>query len=601
MTLRSLLTKFYGYYYPVDATNDPDMIRARITPQNPSANLKSYYEVCRNFSWAVLEEHFQSIKSGRTNIVSESVDKWLNDGNHAEKAALIFAGAGEDGLITYSHLKEYSCRMANMLVDNGLRQGDRLFMLLGPCLETYAMMLACARVGVIFSVIDESMGVDALGYMFEDANPTAVLIDPAKASLCEQVMSVDVKLGFVTGCRPTSIFEREVTIDTECDRYEAEFQNELFSPETPLFIVYVSGSTSAPKGVVHSHRMLLGAYASARYVLDMNQDSVLWSDADPSSLVGVVYGAFAPWLVGATAVSLHIPFSATACYFTLERKAISVWLTSPLNLEKLRQEGDDLSAGYDFSKLKHIVSAGKNLSPELFYWVRNKLKVGPHDSWVMTEAGMICVANYPSEQIKLGSMGKPCPGIMAAIIDEKGEELPIITLGELAFKVGWPSMMVGVWGDDAKTDSYLRNGWFVTGDLALKDEDGYYYHHGRLDDMLRVGFRYIGPYIIENVIRKHLAVEEVGVILKKTADKELAFKAYVTVRNGEKQSPDLSDSIMQFLKKSMSDEIPLREIEFVTELPRSRTGNVLRRVLTAWDLGLPSGDYSKLSDCQKEI
>ncbi len=595
------MNKLYDYYDLFNETDDPEMIRARIKPQNSAGNLKSYYETCRGFSWSKLEDHFESVKSGQTNIVSESVDRWQADEQAGLKPALIFVGAGEDDCVTYIGLKEYSCQMANMLVANGLNQGDRLLMLLSPCLEMYAMMLACARVGVIFSVIDESMGLDTLGHIFHDAAPAAILTDTDKASLYEQISHDGLRLAFVTGSMPTSVFKREVLVGLEACQYETHFDNRLFAPGTPLFIVYVSGSNSGPKGVIHSHKMMIGAYASAKYVLDLYQDSVLWSDADPSSLVGVVYGAFAPWLCGAAAVTLGIPFSASACYLTLERRAVSVWLTNPLNLEKLRKEGDDLSAGYDFSMLCHIVSAGKNLAPDLFYWVRDKLKVGPHDCWVMTEAGMICIANYPSEQIKLGSMGKPFPGMQAAIIDEKGEELPIITLGELAFKAEWPSMMAGIWGDAARTNSYFRGEWFVTGDLALKDDDGCYYHHGRLDDLLRVGFRYIGPYLIEKVIQRHPADDEVAVILKKNPNKDLSFKAYVTVRNGENKSSNLSERIMEFLKESMSDEIPLHEVEFVKVLPKSSTGRVLRRVLTAWDLGLPSGDYTKLSDCQIEI
>lgn len=597
----SLLNKLYDYYDLVNETDDPEMIRARIKAQNPSANLKSYYETCRSFSWSELENHFESVKSGQTNIVSESVDRWQADEQTGQKPALVLAGAGDDDFITYVRLKEYSCQMANMLVAKGLCQGDRLLMLLSPCLEMYAMMLACARVGVIFSVIDESMGLDTLGHIFKDAGPSAILVDTDKASLYEQISDGRDLLAFVTGSVSTLVFKREILVELEVCQYENDFDNRLFAPETPLFMVYVSGSNSGPKGVIHSHKMMVGAFASAKYVLDIHQDSVLWSDADPSSLVGVVYGAFAPWLCGATTVSLCIPFSASACYLSLERRGVSVWLTSPLNLEKLRKEGDDLSAGYDFSKLCHIVSAGKNLAPDLFYWVRDKLKVGPHDCWVMTEAGMICIANYPSEQIKLGSMGKPFPGMQAAIIDENGEELPIITLGELAFKVEWPSMMLGIWGNAARTSSYFRGSWFVTGDLALKDEDGCYYHHGRLDDLLRIGFRYVGPYLIENVIQKHPSVEEVAVILKKSPNKDLSFKAYVTVRNGESQSSNLPERIIEFLKDSMSDDIPLHEVELVKSLPRSSSGRVLRRVLTAWDLGLPSGDYTKLSDCQIEI
>ncbi len=577
------------------------MIRARIKAQNPSANLRSYYETCRNFSWSKLEEHFESIRSGQTNIVSESVDKWIKDEDSANKPGLILAGAGEDDTFSYLNLKEYSCQMANLLVSKGLTQGDRLFISVPVCLELYVMMLACARVGVIFSFIDQGLGIDALECVFKDARPKALLTDHDRASFFSQLDYDGMEMVFIPGNRSPHVFRNEIMLGVELCRHEPEFENRLFDAETPLFMVYVSGSTSAPKGVVHSHKMMLGAYATAKYVLDLNYDSILWSDADPSTMVGVIYSCFAPWLCGSSALCLSIPFSASACYLTIERRRVSVWLTNPRNLERLKKEGDDLAAGYDFSNLSHIVSAGKNLTPELFYWVRDKLKVGPHDCWSMTEAGMICIANYPCEQIKLGSMGKPFPGLQAAVIDETGEELPIITLGELAFRAEWPSMMVGIWGNKERTDSYYRNGWFLTGDLVLKDEDGYYYHHGRLDDLLRIGCKYVGPYLIENVIRKHSSVREVAVILKKNVSKESVFKAYVTVGNGQSDPGTLSTSIIDFVKNSMNEDIPLEEIEFVDDLPKSLSGNVLRRVLTAWDLGLPSGNYSVLSDCKREV
>ncbi len=599
--MSSNLNKLDDFYDLDNKIDNPEMIRARIKAQNPSANLGSYYDTCRNFSWQKLEDHFESVKSGSTNIVFESVDRWTSDERMASKSALEFAGGCEKDCVSYSQLREYSCQMANMLISGGLKKGDRLFILLDPCLELYLMMLACARVGIIFSVIDRKMGFDALDYIFKDARPKAVLADYDTASLLSQISCDSVESGFIVGSVAPGVFREEIMLAAELDNHDTNLETAFFPPETPLFIVYVSGSTTGPKGIVHSHKMMMGAYATAKYVLDLKNDSISWSDADPSSLVGVVYGCFAPLLCGATAVNLGIPFSAPACYLTLERRGVTAWLTNPRRLELLKQEGDDSLKGYDFSKLSNIVSAGKNLTAELFYWVRDKFRIGPHDSWVMTEAGMICIANYPSEQIKLGAMGKPFPGLHAAIIDEYGEELPLLTLGELAFKAGWPSMMSGIWSNEARTDSYYREGWFLTGDLALKDEDGYYYHHGRLDDLLRIGCRFVGPYLIENVILKHPAVDEVAVILKKNRNHDAMFKAYVKVKDSEENTGDLSELLISFVKESTSDDIPLGEIEFVEGLPKSSTGNVLRRVLTARDLGLPSGDYTRLSDCKLEI
>lgn len=599
--MHSIKHKFPDWFVLDSKKNHPDMISARIKPQNPSANLKSYYEACRNFSWSKLEDHFTSIRSGSCNIVSQMIDRWVLDEQRAHKPGFIFVADGDDGSFTYFMLKEYSCRLANLLVSHGLEKGDRLVINLAPCSKMYLMMLACARIGVIFSVVDAGLGTDALDHMLLDIKPKAILTDLLTAPIFDTVTYKKFDKVFVVGSENTLVFDNEILIDDLIGQYEPEFPAREFAPDTPLFIVYISGATSAPKGVTHSHRIMLGAFATARYVLDLNQDSVFWSDADPSTMVGIVYGCFAPWLCGATAVTLGIPFSPSACCLALERLGVSVWLTNPLNLEKLKLGGDDLSAGYDFSKLSHIVSLGKNLDPEMFYWVKDKFKVGPHDSWAMTEAGMICLANYPSEQIKLGSMGKPFPGLEARIIDEKGEELPILTLGELAFRANWPSLMLGIWNSDSRTQAYYRDGWFLTGDLALKDEDGYYYHHGRRDDLLRVGCKCVGPYLIEIVMRKHSAVDDVAVILKRGVGDDAFFKAYVKTKNGESPSAELSESLLRFVKSSMNEEIPVQEIEFVKELPRSSNGKVLRRVLSAWDLGLPTGDYSKLSGCATEI
>jgi acetyl-CoA synthetase len=339
---------------------------------------------------------------------------------------------------------------------------------------------------------------------------------------------------------------------------------------------------------------MVGYLSTGRWVLDLTEQSVLWTDGDPAWVTGTAYGAFSPWLCGATSVIQGDPFSASSWYRTMERHKVAVWYTTPMTVRRLMEAGADLPGRYDFSNLRHIATVGETLVPELFYWVRENLKHSPHDTWWMTETGMICIANYPSQVIKPGSMGKPVPGVEAAVLDPKGEPLPILTLGELALKAGWPSMMRAIWKDDDRFNAYFRNGWFSTGDMVIKDEDGYYYHEGRNDDLIKTGQSFIGPYEIEQVLCMHPAVAEAGVISKNLDRTKVICKAFVKVAKGYTASTRLNLEIRAFVKTNLHSEIPLGEIEFVAELPRTLSGKLLRRVLRARELGLPSGDPTKL-------
>ena len=261
------------------------------------------------------------------------------------------------------------------------------------------------------------------------------------------------------------------------------------------------------------------------------------------------------------------------------------------------EAGEDLASRYDFSHLRHIAVVGEALVPELIYWVKKNLKLTPHDTWWMTETGMICIANFPWMDIKPGAMGKPVPGTGAAVIDENGQPMPPLTLGELALKPDCPSMMTQIWQDEERYQAYFRlKGWFLTGDMVIRDEEGYYYHQGRTDDLMRVGIKFIGPYEIERVLCRHPSVNEAAVISKGLRSGEHFLKAFIVVKKGFTPSTRLNQEIKTYVRASFPHEIVLREITFLDELPRTRSGKLLRRILRTWDLGLPVGDPSKIKD-----
>jgi acetyl-CoA synthetase len=572
------------------------MIKARVTPENPQANMKSYFETCSNFSWSEVEKEFSQREDGKINIATEAVDRWANDPAKYNIPALIFEKAGKIESFSYLELKEKSCRWAGLLSVHGFKTGDRLLLLLPACPEIYFIMVACARLGVIFSTLYTTLNFEELLWRIQNAEPRGIVTHPDFLERLSPEAMESVKYVFIVETISTGLAQGQIAAEALLEAMPKEFANRWLPEETPLYLLYTSGSTGPPKGVVHAHQDMVGHLITGRYVLDLNEGAILWTDGDPAWVTGTVYGAFAPWLCGATSVVQRDPFSASTWYRTLESHRVSVWYTTPMTLRRLMEAGDDLPGRYDFSHLRHIATVGETLPPDLFYWARQNLNHSPHDTWWMTETGMICIANFASQQIKPGSMGRPVPGIEAAVIDREGKPLPILSLGELALKVGWPSMMRAIWRDEKRYSAYFRNGWFLTGDMAIKDEDGCYYHQGRNDDLIKAGQESIGPYEIEQALCQHPAVKEAAVISQTPGTGQATVKAFVTINRGFTPSVRLNQEIKAFVKTNLHYLVPLTEIAFMDELPKTRSGKLLRRVLRARELGLPIGDPSKLRE-----
>jgi acetyl-CoA synthetase len=573
------------------------MIKARIPPENPDANLKSYEKEYLTFSWSDIQGQFSWHETGGMNIVYEALDRWADDPTRRDRKALVFERAGRINEFSYIQLKEITSQWSNLLIDYGFVEGDRVFIFLPACAEIYVAMLACARLGVIFSPLFSTLGFDELEFRMQNAKPRGIFTHPDMLERLPQHAMSSVEHVFLVEGPKLNYFPNEVVIQGLVDGLPKRSAVRRLPGTAPLYLIFTSGSTGPPKGVVHTHIDMLGHLMTGRYVLNLNEQSILWTDGDPGWVTGTVYGLFSPLLCGATAVIQGDQFSASTWYRTLEKHKVSVWYTTPRTITRLMEAGDDLPGRYDFSNLAHIATVGENLAPEQFYWTKKVLKRAPHDTWWMTETGMICIANFPSMSIKPGSMGKPVPGIDAAVLDENGEPMPILTMGELALKVGWPSMMTGIWEDDARYQAYFRfKDWFLTGDMVTKDEDGYFYHQGRNDDLIKVGEKFVGPYEIEHVLSMHPAVSEAVAISVGSLAGKTSVKAFVTINRGFNVSARLNHEIKTFVKANFAPEIPLAEIVFLDELPKTRSGKLLRRVLRARERGLPSGDPSKLKE-----
>jgi len=576
------------------------MIKARVKAEKPDGRFGDYRERYQNFKWSHVEKEFTWHSTGKINIAHEAVDRWAMDPERRDRKALIFEKGNRIITYAYRELKETSSQWANFFERYGFEAGDRLFVFLPPCPEIYFALLACARMGVLFCPVYATSSFDELSVRIANADPKGILTHPDLAEMLPTDLWETTEFVFLTDGPLPNLLPNEILVSGIPDQMATEYPETWVDPQTPLYLAYTSGSTGPPKGVVHTHDDMLGIFSTAIDVLDLREDTVLWADADPAWVTGIVYGVLAPWLCSATALVQGDPFEPANWYWTLEKHGVSVCYTTPRTLMRLKEAGGNLASRYDMSHLLHMATVGAPLVPDLFYWAKQHLGRSPHDTYWMTETGMICIANFPSMDIKPGSIGRAVPGVTAAILDERGEPMPPLSLGELALKPGWPALMSELWQDEARYRAYFNEkGWFLTGDIAIMDDEGYYYHQGRNDDLIKAGgHRVIGPYEIEQVLCMHPAVFEAAVISKGSEpDEGISYlKAFITINKGFTRSARLNHEIKSFVKASLSSDIVIKELTFLEKLPKTRSGKLLRRVLRAGELGLPAGDTANMED-----
>ncbi len=577
------------------------MIKARIPAQCPdAANLSDYENMRASFSWKDTESRFYPDGPDNCNIIAASIDRWGENPATRDHPSLVFESRNCRQTWTYGELKDISCRWARMLEKYGFEVGDRLMVFLPACPEAWFAMAACARIGVIFCPVFPTSTLFEVEGRVAGIAPKGVL---TSADLVEKLPSgsaAEIEVVFLQNGPAPGLFPHEVIAPDIAAQMSSRPVVRYFSKNTPLYMIFTSGSTRPPKGIIHCHGDMTGIYTTAEWVLDLKPDTLLWTDADPAWVTGTVYGAYAPWLHGITSLVVGEGFTAAKWYHLLEKHRVSVWYTTPRILNELMAAGEDLPTRYDFSALLHIATVGAPLVPDVVYWCRKHLKRTPHDTWWMTETGVACIANTPGSDIKPGSMGRPLPGMDAAILDENGHTLPPLSIGELALKSGWPGMMAGIFNDPNRYETFFSdNGWFVTGDIALQDEEGYCYHHGRHDDLLKAGDnKLMGPFEIEQLLCMHPAVAEAAVIAKgaRSGDAFPRLKAFITLSEGYMPSSRLSWEINAFLQGNLAADLIVEEVEFVASLPRTRSGKLLRRVLRARELGLPGGEPKNMKD-----
>ncbi|WP_040286169.1 acetate--CoA ligase [Sporosarcina koreensis] len=572
------------------------MVTKIIPAQGTDYQMDNYDELVKNFDWKEAEKEFSWYETGKVNIAHEAIDRHA-DSYRKNKVALFYKDGERHESYTYGDMKKYSNQAANVFKNcSTLEKGDRIFIFMPRSPELYFALLGALKVGAIAGPLFEAFMEGAVYDRLDDSDAKAIVTTPELVDRIPVDRLPHLETVFVVGDNVTEE-GKVIDFNKHFKKASKQFDVEWLERESPTLLHYTSGSTGKPKGVLHVQEAMVQQIQTAKWVLDLRETDVFWCTADPGWVTGTAYGIFGPFLAGATNLIVGGRFSTDSWYGAIEEFGVTVWYSAPTAFRMLMGAGAAAMEGHDLSSLRHILSVGEPLNPEVVRWGMETFHMRIHDTWWMTETGAQMICNFGSLPLKPGSMGKPVPGIEAAIVDDQGNVLPPNRMGNLALRKGWPAMMRAIWNNPEKYDSYFLNDeWYVSGDSAYMDEDGYFFFQGRVDDVIMTSGERVGPFEVESKLLEHPAIVEAGVIGKPDPVRGEIIKAFIALQDGYEPSDELKEDIRQFVKKELAGHAAPREIEFKDKLPKTRSGKIMRRVLKAWELDLPTGDLSTMED-----
>ncbi len=539
---------------------------------------------------------------GMVNIAYEAVDRHVVHG-HGKETAIVWLGkGGHRQELSYGDMARQSSRFANVLAAHGLVAGDSVFALLGRIPYLYIAALGTLKAGMIFTPLFSAFGPEPIRTRM-DIGAAKVLVTTPDLYKRKVVAWRDeigtLKLVLVTG---EDAPEGCVALGSAMAAASPDFDTVPTGPEDPALIHFTSGTTGRPKGAVHVQEVVLYHAFSGRHALDLTPGTTYWCTADPGWVTGTSYGIIAPLVHRVKMIVDEAEFDLDRWYSTIEREKIEVWYSAPTAIRMMMRAGAEAAKPYDFSSLRFLSSVGEPLNPEAVVWSEKVFGQPFHDNWWQTETGGIMIANLPGMTVKPGSMGKPMPGIEAGIVEREDgtlKELGTGEVGELALRPGWPSMMRAYLNEQARYDKCFADGWYLSGDLATRDKDGYFWFVGRADDLIKSSGHLVGPFEVESVLIEHPAVAEAGVIGLPDETAGEIVKAYVTLNPGFTAGVALERELRGHARKKLGPSVAPREVVFRENLPKTRSGKIMRRLLKARELGLPEGDISTLETDEK--
>ncbi len=593
---------------PADAVA-ASIIHKTAWPSGVVPNIVDYDAARAAFSWVDARRQLDGLPAGRgLNIAHEAVDRHLSGGLGCRVAFRWIARDGTVTEATYTDLAARTNRFANVLRDLGIGKGDRVFTFLGRVPDLYVSVLGTLKNTSVLCPLFSAFGPQPIRQRLDKGDGRVLVTTP---SLYRR------KVAQIRGSLPT--LEHVLLVGNERERPDGtlhlddymasaspDFEIPTTDPEDMALLHFTSGTTGAPKGAVHVHEAVVAHHATGTSALDLHDADVFWCTADPGWVTGTSYGVIAPLTHGVTSIVDEAEFDAERWYRILQDQRVTVWYTAPTALRMLMKAGADLAREFDLSRLRFVASVGEPLNPEVVVWGQEALGLPVHDNWWQTETGGIMIANLAGADVRPGSMGRPLPGVEAAVLVRGTDGRAAVTGGavevvrdsgvdgELALRPGWPSMFRGYLHEDERYAKGFAGGWYLTGDVVNRDDDGWLWFVGRADDVIKSSGHLIGPFEVESLLMEHPSVVEAGVIGVPDPVAGEVVKAFVSLRAGYEPSEELRLDLLGFARKRLGAAVAPREIAFDQHLPKTKSGKIMRRLLKARELGLPEGDLSTL-------
>ncbi|WP_367325749.1 acetate--CoA ligase [Streptomyces sp. HUAS ZL42] len=576
-------------------------------------NLADYDRARSVFTWSQARTELTGLSGGGLNIAHEAVDRHVGAGLGNKVALRCLSRDNVLSTVTYGELAHRTARFANVLRSLGVGHGDRVFTLLGRCPELYTAVLGTLKNTSVLCPLFSAFGPDPVEQRLRLGDARVLVTTAAlyRRKVADRRTSLPVLEHVLIVGPGAEELPGTLSFEALMSAAPDRFTIPPTSPEDMALLHFTSGTTGTPKGAVHVHEAVVAHYATAAYALDLHPEDVYWCTADPGWVTGMSYGIVAPLVHGVTVVVDEGDYDARRWYRILDEQRVSVWYTAPTALRMLmratpREGPYDLPRSYDLSALRFIASVGEPLNPEAVVWGQEVLGLPVHDNWWQTETGCIMIANFAACEIRPGAMGRPLPGVEATVLKQGEDGRALITdgrvteldspdvEGELALRPGWPSMFRGYLHDKERYEAAFADDWYLTGDLVRRDADGWYWFVGRADDVIKSAGHLIGPFEVESALMEHAAVAEAGVIGRPDPVAGNVVKAFVSLRPGVEATPELERELLAFARRRLGPAVAPREIAFDQNLPKTRSGKVMRRLLRARELGLPTGDLSTL-------
>ncbi len=565
------------------------------------SNFGLYEERVKNFDWSIAEKELGYSDGNILNIGWYCSDRICLNGK-ADKIALIYQGFGNiRKRYTFNDIRIAGNTIGNFLRNLGIKNEDRVCLFMDKIPELYLSFLGILKIGAIVQPLFSAFGDESLFVRLENAQTRAIITQSKHLSKVRKVLDRLPNLEFIiiVDQNKTKKLEiREIPFSLQESAKVENFEIYPTKAESPSVLHYTSGTTGQPKGVRHVHYSIMSQYLTSKWVLDLKEDDIYWCTADPGWVTGTSYGIIGPWSLGITQCVLDTGFSAQAWYKFIEDYRISMWYSAPTAIRSLMKAGDKIVSEFDLSSLRHLASVGEPLNSEAVIWSQKMFGKPFHDTFWQTETGSIMITNFPGMKVKPGSMGKPFPGITAVVLDPKNHR-PISESGKaglIAFKPGWPAMMRTYWNNQEKFKEKFVNGWYLSGDRASIDSEGYFWFIGRDDDVINTGGHLVSPFEVESALLEHPAVGESAVVAKPDEINMEVVKAFITLKPGFTPGPDLELEIMNFIRKKLSPIAMPQAIEYMEKLPKTRSGKIMRRMLHAKEWGEDIGDISTLEN-----